>query len=577
MISLRTSLVLALVLAGCHQRAFTLGVGPRPSGQTYTAPQNAQTIRASGPPSNMISQLTQLMQSRGWQPLGAPIRNPGLPANGTIAYSLVGQPGYCYVAAAISEDTSADLNIMVTGPDQRTVASDVHVDGHPSATFCASYPGTYIVRLNFRGNGGPFYFSAYQGARSTTPDLAAFYGSDVNNGTPVAAIEASTQNRITETDQYLTGRGFQRVGEAVPVALTQREERTFPVQLESGFCYAFASTVNSTIGDSDLFLSANSGRNVAEDRNPSRDARIQYCATETGQYQLRTRAYQGNGTLFVTSYVRPQENTQTVAATPTAPILSNTNGVASNSLDEAFALADAELRARGYETYAARSDGELAERATRETPLELEGGKCYAISAAGADGVRNLDLFLITARGQTLDRDIEQGSSAVVRVCPESTGTYTARVLLAQGEGRFSVQAYRWPRGTRGPFGLQGVIFLRLAEMMQLLSTEGYEPDLDYSPERGNLPRATTRGTHTLSLAANTCYAVLAVGGDGVSDLGITLSRSGTTLESDRSTNSFPLVYRCTTTAEEDSLEVRAESGTGDYVVQLFKRTTPAQ
>lgn len=539
----------------------------------YAAPQTTQTFRASGPPSNVISQLTQLMQSRGWQLLGAPIRNPGLPANGSVAYSLVGQPGYCYVAAAIAEDTTADLNVFVTGPDQRTVSSDVHVDGHPSATFCVSYPGTYVVRLNFRGNGGPFYFAAYLGARSTMPDLASFYGSDQ---TQVAAIEPPTQDRINECDQEFAAQGLRRVGDAIPVALAERGERTFPVQLEGGACYGFATTVNSAIGDSDLFLSTPAGRSVAEDRESSRDARLRFCPDETGQYQLRMRVYRGTGTLFVTTYVRPAANTQTAATTPSTPILSNTSGVASNSLDESFALADAELRARGYESYGARSDGELVEHATRETPLELEGGKCYAIAAAGADGVRNLDLFLITARGQTLDRDVEDDSTAVVRVCPQSTGTYTARVLLAAGDGRFSVQAYRWPRGTRGPFGLQGVIFLRLAEMMQLLSSEGYEPDLDYSPERGSLPRATTRGTHTLSLAADSCYAVLAVGGDGVSDLGVSLSRSGTTLGADRSRNSFPVLYRSTTTAEEDELEVRAESGTGDYVVQLFKGSAAA-
>ena len=151
----------------------------------------------------------------------------------------------------------------------------------------------------------------------------------------------------------------------------------------------------------------------------------------------------------------------------------------------------------------------------RDFPIQLEGGKCYAILGVGDNGVRDLDLVLVDDRGREIDRDVEQDARPVVRVCAERSGTYSMKVRMFSGSGNFVYAPYRWPRGTRGPFNLAGLIYVRLAEVTSLLEVEGYEPDFESAPGQGELAREGQSRTHRVQLQAGQCYSILAVGGDG--------------------------------------------------------------
>ena len=70
-----------------------------------------------------------------------------------------------------------------------------------------------------------------------------------------------------------------------------------------------------------------------------------------------------------------------------------------------------------------------------------------------------------------------------MRVCPSARGHYRMAIRMTSGSGSYIYAPYRWTRGTRGPFGLAGLIYLRLAEVTSLLAVEGYEPDVGYDLE----------------------------------------------------------------------------------------------
>jgi len=117
-------------------------------------------------------------------------------------------------------------------------------------------------------------------------------------------------------------------------------------------------------------------------------------------------------------------------------------------------------------------------------------------------------------------------------------------------------------------------MYVRLAEVTSLLGVEGYEPSADFTPDRGRLARQGRTATQTLSLPANSCFAFLAVGGEGVTDLDASLSLGRQQVAADQTRTAFPAVRYCTQQAGQYTLTIRAAGGSGDYFYQVFARSS---
>jgi len=214
-------------------------------------------------------------------------------------------------------------------------------------------------------------------------------------------------------------------------------------------------------------------------------------------------------------------------------------------------------------------------QAARQLLAQFPGVTCFVLDDAfqHRQAKRDLDLVLSDSSGTQVDRDVENDPRPVVRVCLRSSGTYRMQVRMFNGQGNFVYAQYRWPRGTSGPFGLNGLIYVRLAEVTSLLAVEGYEPDVDASPGNGRLARENATRSHNIQLEAGQCYSVLVVGGQGVNDLDVTLKRGNTDLASDGSRTAFPSVRHCATESGRHAIEVKAAAGRGEYFYQVFRRS----
>jgi hypothetical protein len=345
----------------------------------------------------------------------------------------------------------------------------------------------------------------------------------------------------------------------------------FDLNLQQGWCYTFATFGGPGTTDTDVFLTDPGGEELESDTRAERDARVRFCPQQSGPYVLRTLLYHGNGPVFTVGYAQAQGG----AATAQSGDVMGSQATTAAGIEQNFRLLDADMRARGYESYGEPSRGTLQPSQSRDYPLELEGGKCYAILAVGDNGVRNLDLVVTDQAGREIDQDVETDARPVVRVCAGRTGNYSIRVRMSEGAGNFVYAPYRWPRGTRGPFGLEGLIYVRLAEVTSLLAVEGYEPDIDAAPGRGRLARQTQSRTHALELSAGQCYSVLVVGGEGVHDLDASLLRGSDSVVSDQTRTAFPSVRHCAEQAGRYSLQVTATGGAGEYFYQIFRRSGP--
>lgn len=528
-------------------------------------------VVASGSPREMLEQLDAVLRQQGFQPTG-PVVHGSLPTHGLIAYAVDAQAGACYTLAVIGEVPGQNIDMIVLDPYGRPAAHNVRPDNHPWASFCAATAGRFIARVQMAAGAGGYFYAVYAGSQGRRMELSSFYGERPESTVQVAQMDAETQQRLGLLDQQLGAHGYTRIGRPAGMVLNGREPRDFQLNLRQGHCYAFATLGGPGAIDTDIVLNDSSGNRLEADIRRDRDALIRYCAPATGAYALSVRMYEGQGPLFAVGYVQNAAQ----GHPHDEPVMASTS-TAHAGLDENFALLDADMRARGYESYGAQTRGELAQGGTRNFEIQLEGGRCYAILAVGDADVRDLDLVLLDANGREVDRDIAQDPRPTVRVCPETSGQFNMQVRMTDGQGSYVYAAYRWPRGTSGA-GLRGLSWVRLSEVTALLGVEGFTPDAGFTPQNGQLRRQGATASHRVDLAAGQCYAIVVVGGDGMHDIDVTLSHRGTELASDfGSRNAFPSVRHCATHDGEHTVRITAARGHGRYYMQVFSRSEQAQ
>ncbi|MFO0695759.1 MAG: hypothetical protein U0230_19515 [Polyangiales bacterium] len=550
-------------------------------------------------PSVLVS-LNEHMRQAGYQPVGPAVRNNSLAQNGMIAYALDTQPNRCYSAVALGDD-GTDLDLVLLDPQGRTAAHNVAPDSHPFVTFCPRQGGRFVARLQMSQGQGGYYFISFVGPGGSNPQLSRYFqtgGTAVAQGQQgqqgqqtqqpqVAQMDPTTQARVGAVDRRLSRDDFSRVAEPYGIVMAERQDRQFPLNLEAGYCYAFATFGGPGTSDTDVFVVDGSGNELVQDAGTDRDSLVRYCPSAAGAYQLKVRLYSGSGPVFVAGWVQAPEQQvattnpqgqqgqqgQQTTTTATATVISqeSTEGI---GLDENFRLRQSDITARGYEPYGDQTRGSLREGETRDFQVNLEGDKCYAILAVGDNGVRNLDLIVTDRIGRALDQDVENDARPIVRTCPTQTGDQTIQVRMTAGSGNFYYAAYRWPRGTSGPFGISGVQWVRLGEMNSLLRSEQFAPSTDLMTlnDRGRLASQGASVTKRLNLQAGRCYAIAVVGDSGITDLGVVLRQNRQDVVGDDSHSAFPQVRTCPAAGGAYELVVSAQGGSGTFVYQVFER-----
>ncbi|MGF1469712.1 MAG: hypothetical protein ACFCGT_26610 [Sandaracinaceae bacterium] len=568
-VPLRGALLLGVLLLGAcapeRQQFRPQETGAAATGGGTTVDTGA--TRASGSPEEQLQQLDGALREQGFAPIGDAVRG-SLREGGLIAYPIDAVAGRCYTAAVLGEEPGQNLDVVVLDPLGREAAHDVQPDAHPWASFCAAQEGRFIVRLQMAAGAGSYLYAAYEGPADRRVALNAFYGEAVEAGPATASLDGPTSARLGALDQRLQPEGYRRVAEPTGLVLDAGDAREYRLSLVEGQCYAFAALGGPGTSDPQLALVDASGARLAAETAAGQDAFLTHCAEGTGAYALQVLLAGGRGPVFTVGYLRSGGD----VATAQTPVISDRTTRAAD-LDESFALLDADMRARGYERYGDEARGDLRAGQVQRYPVSLEGGRCYAILAVGATTVSDLDLVLYDTSGQPVDEDRSGDARAIVRVCPPATGAYTMEVRLSAGNGAYVYAPYRWPRGIQGPFGLAGLSYVRLAEVTALLSVEGYTPDPGFTPGSGTLGAEGDSGTASLTLEGGECYAIVVVGGEGVRDLDLLLTRAAGTVATDGgSRNAFPNVRRCVEVTGPYTLVVRAARGQGTYHYQVFRR-----
>lgn len=108
------------------------------------------------------------------------------------------------------------------------------------------------------------------------------------------------------------------------------------------------------------------------------------------------------------------------------------------------------LTTQGLSQVGPVSSSSLAEGQSFRVPSDLDAG-CYTFMAFGADGVRDIELTVVNAQGQSVAQENAHEPQAGVRFCPSSRGRFQVTARAAQGGGVVTVST--WRGGTGGGDG----------------------------------------------------------------------------------------------------------------------------
>ncbi|MCC6873939.1 MAG: hypothetical protein IT378_06455 [Sandaracinaceae bacterium] len=257
---------------------------------------------------------------------------------------------------------------------------------------------------------------------------------------------------------------------------------------------------------------------------------------------------------------------------PVTEQVTETPYVQTASLQENFQILDEDLHARGYASLGQPQDATLATGALHDARLRLGAGECYAVAAVGEPSVSDLAIAIFDAGNHPVEGDISHGLHPVTRTCIRDPGVYTVRLYMREGQGPFRYAAYRWTRGTRGPFGVEGLLYVRVAEATALLEARGYTPDPSFTPIKGSFRREGAQQEHRLAIDEGGCVIVVAVGGPGVRDLDASLATGMGPPASDRDGGAMIALEACASSHQRTELSLASTRGSGEYFFQVFRR-----
>lgn len=535
-------LVLTMALSaglelGCGTSPRYISGGSVASGNGTTSTRTSRRYRrryarggsgnASAAADTKTEQASSALRGQGFQAIG----NQRMPMDDRrlISVTVPTQARHCYTIVAVADGGISNVDLTVINTSGRPVVSDDTAEPRAHVSFCNfNESGDFRARVFAFGGSGVVRLQAFEGPSGVTGDLSSVFGGASHSTTTTTASalatpDSETSQRIRTFEQQASSQGFQPVGTVSGTPILQNGQGvSWPAQLPAGQCYTFAIFGGAGVGDADLQLLDSAGNVVQADTQPARDANVSaFCPSADGSYRLRPTIGNGSGQLWLAVYMRGGSAGNNQLAINTR-VGTATDGEAGGA-DSAFGDVERALEQVGYDSQDEPQEGTLeAGREERKT-VALEAGKCYAIAATASSTMQDLDLFLLDPANHEVDRDYARDAKPVVRVCPQSSGNYTVRVQAAAGRGTFRLGVFNWTSGVSGA-GMTGLLFVRNAEVSRVLLADGYEGDADFDLERRNIPQ-NEHANISVNLANGKCYAFVAVGGPGVSDLNLRVTK----------------------------------------------------
>jgi hypothetical protein len=350
--------------------------------------------------------------------------------------------------------------------------------------------------------------------------------------------------------------GARPSGSPVVDFLLTGDRRTYSYRLPQDGCLGFLAVGHRQVQHLGLAIYAPSGRVLVHDQARAAHAYARFCGQGGRSFEIEVRMLEGEGEV----HLMPLWNAppQLAALEPIMASCMHTGDPRPELIDVGpeplgppidveLSAVSKRLGALGYKLEGGLLFGGLPERRREVRRVSLDSGQCYALAAIGDGDVEDIDLRLLAVADSAslVAADVTRRRDAVVKVCPEQTGTYVLDVRMYRGSGNYVVQSFNLQEPTlKPPAGVEGATRIPYAEIAAQLSARGMEP----KPVSWGLLQPDTRQTVPLRMRPGQCYAVAAVasGDFAGGDLDMSLvDESGRVQAAEIGPNPHPLLFHC--------------------------------
>ena len=292
---MRTTGVLFVLLAGCGSGAVShtdTAHGQRPTGQRPTVSAGSSDLAEADlghSEQRIIDHLRDLSWTRG-----APL-DEGFFADGQGSTSpLQVAPGTCVVLIAVGTSGIADLDAALYAPSGRSVAVDGEDDAHPTVAACAGAEARELYyRVSAYRGVGKYRVLCFQAPEAELDQLEARLG-----GQPGISASDEEEDAPSPLDDRIEGaerRGFVSRGDPREVPLEGAMSVRLPLPVEAGTCVSVIAMAHGTLSNLDLVLHDETDAVRSEDRTESRDAAVQACPRDDGDWTVEILSAGGEG------------------------------------------------------------------------------------------------------------------------------------------------------------------------------------------------------------------------------------------------------------------------------------------
>jgi hypothetical protein len=350
--------------------------------------------------------------------------------------------------------------------------------------------------------------------------------------------------------------GARRSGAAVVDFLLTGDHRMYSYQLPHDGCLGFLAIGHRQVQHLGLAIYAPTGRVLVHDQARDAHAYARFCGQGGRSFEVEVRMLDGEGEFHLMPLWNAPPELDALEPTmascmhtgdPRPELIDVGPEPLGPPIDVELSAVSKRLGALGYKLEGGLLMGGLPERRREVRRVMLDSGQCYALAAVGDGDVEDIDLRLLSVAetASLVAADVTRRRDAVVKVCPEQTGTYVLDVRMYRGSGNYVVQSYGLQEpGLKPPAGVEGATRIPYAEITAQLSARGMEP----KPVSWGLLQPETRQSVPLRVRPGQCYAVAAVATPDFAggDLDMSLvDESGLVHAAEIGPNPHPLLFHC--------------------------------
>lgn len=352
------------------------------------------------------------------------------------------------------------------------------------------------------------------------------------------------------------GQGARPSGSAVIDFLLAGDRRTYSYRLPQDGCLGFLAVGHRQVQHLGLAIYAPSGRVLVHDQARDAHAYARFCGQAGRSFEIEVRMLDGEGEFHMLPLWNAPpwlEALEPIMAScmhtgdPRPELIDVGPEPLGPPIDVELSAVSKRLGALGYKLEGGMLFGGLPERTREVRRVILDSGQCYALAAVGDGDVEDIDLRLlaIAESASLIAADVTRRRDAVVKVCPEQSGTYVLDVRMYRGSGNYVVQGFNLQEpALKPPAGVEGATRIPYAEIAAQLQARGMQP----KPVSWGLLQPDTRQSVPLRMRPGQCYAVAAVatadfaGGD--LDMSL-VDESGRVHAAEIGPNPNPLLFHC--------------------------------